>query len=69
MFVWFSQGSKGIRQSPINSPMTIHTITPLEDYNFWLKRLDTQLKKSTNQNSLKVPKVARPTNKKTLIKT
>ena len=27
------------------------------DYNYWLKRLDTQLNESTNQNLLKVPKV------------
>ena len=30
--------------------------------------VDTQLKESTNQNELKVPKVVRPTNKKTLFK-
>ena len=44
------QGSKGIRQWPINwckSPMI--TITPSVDYNWWLKRLNTQ-------NSIKVPK-------------
>ena len=28
------------------------------DYNQWLKRLDTQLNKPTNQNSLKSPKLA-----------
>ena len=31
------------------------------------KRSDTQLNKATNQNSLKVPKVVGPTNKKTLL--
>ena len=30
-----------------------------------LKRLDTQLNEPTNQNSLKIPKVVNPTNKKT----
>ena len=36
--------------------------TPSVDYNKWLKRLDT-----TNQNSIKVPKVVKLTYKKTLI--
>ena len=34
-----------------------------------LKRLDTQLHESANQNSLKVPKVDKSTNKKTWLKT
>ena len=38
-------------------------------YNYWLKCLDTQLSESTNQNTLKVPKVVKSTNKKTLLKT
>ena len=38
------------------------------DYNQWLKRLETQLNKPTNQNSLKVLKVVKTKNKKTLIK-
>ena len=42
-------------------------ITPL-DYNQGLKRLVTQLNESTNQNLVKVPKVVKPTNKKTLVK-
>ena len=57
------QGSLGIRQWDINactSPMIIHEITPSVD--LWLKHLDTQLK-----NSMKVPKVVKPTNKKTLL--
>ena len=29
------------------------------DYNFWMKRLDTQLNELTNQNTLKVPKVVK----------
>ena len=40
-----SQGSKRIRQWPINkyiSSLMIHKITPSIDYNQWLKRLDTQ---------------------------
>ena len=40
---------------------------PSVHYNYWLKRLDTQLNKPTNENSLKVPKVDNPTNKKTLL--
>ena len=61
------QGSKGIRQWPVNcctSPLIIHQITTSLDYNQWLKRLDTQLKYPTNQNLLKVPIV--PTNYKSL---
>ena len=38
-----------------------------EDYNKWLKRLDTQFNKSTYQNLIKVPKVVKPRNKKTLL--
>ena len=37
--------------------MLIHKITPYVDYIKWLKRMDTQFNKPTNQNSLKVPKV------------
>ena len=33
-----------------------------------LNNLDTQLNEQTNQNSIKVPKVVKPTNKKTLLK-
>ena len=33
-------------------------------YNQWLKRLETQLNKPTNQDSIKVIKVVKPTNKK-----
>ena len=64
-----NQESKGIRQWPINlctSPMMIHKITPSLDYNWWFKHLDTQLNESTNQNSRKVAKFVRQTNKKTL---
>ena len=51
----FTQGSKGIRQSPINwctSPIIKQQNAPAVDYNYWLKRLDTQLNKPTNQNSI-----------------
>ena len=37
------------------------------DYNWRLQRLDTQLNEPTNQNSIKVPKVVEPTNKKMLL--
>ena len=47
--------------------MLIHKITPSVYYNEWLKRLNIQLNKQTNQNSLKVPKVFIPTNKKKLL--
>ena len=30
---------------------------PSEDYNYWLERFDTQVNESTNQNSLKSPKL------------
>ena len=46
-FHWIEpQGSKGIREWPINwrtSPLMIHKITPFANYNWWLKRLDTQI--------------------------
>ena len=41
--------------------------THFVDYNQWLKRFDTQLNKPTNQNLMKVPKVIKPTNKKSLL--
>ena len=65
-----NQGSNGIGQWPINwctSQMTIHKITPSVDYNQWLKRFDTQLYELKNQNAIKVPKVVKPMNKKTLL--
>ena len=42
-------------------------MTPVVDYNQWLKRMGTQLNKPTNQTSIKVPKFVKPTNKKTLL--
>ena len=47
--------------------MMIHKITPYVDYNLWLKRLDTQLNESADQNSLKVLKVAKQTKKENVI--
>ena len=66
----FNQGYKGINQWPTNwfiSPIMKHKNTPSVDYNYWLKRLDTHLSEPTNQNSVKVPKVAKPTKRKTLL--
>ena len=42
----------------------MHKITPSVYLNQWLKPLDTQPNEKTNQNSIKVPKVVMPTNKK-----
>ena len=39
---------------------------PSVDYSQWLKRFDTQTKEPNNQNSMKVPKDVKITNKKTL---
>ena len=47
--------------------MMIHKITPSVDYNYWWKRLETQLNKPTNQNLIKGPNVVKLTNKKTLL--
>ena len=49
--------------------MMINKLTLSIDYNKWLKRLDTELNESTNQYSIKIPKVVKATNKKTLNKT
>ena len=40
---------------------------PLSTLQLMVAQLDTQLNKPTNQNSLKVPKVIKPTNKKMLL--
>ena len=37
--------------------------SPSGDYNKWLKRLYTQPNEPTNQNTIKVPKVVKQTNK------
>ena len=39
----------------ITSSMMIYKIPPSVDYNKWMKRLDTQLNKPTNLNSIIVP--------------
>ena len=46
------------------SPMMTCKSTLSVDFNKWSKRLDTQLHELTNQNSIKVPKVIKPTNNK-----
>ena len=45
----------------------IHKITPSVDYINWMKLRKTQLNELTNQNLIKVPKVDKSTNKKTLL--
>ena len=45
-----------------------HKNTPSVDYNERLKSLNSQLNKPTNQNLVRVPKVVKQTNKKTLLK-
>ena len=47
--------------------MMIDKITPFVDNNWGLKRFNTQINDPSNQNSLKVPKVIKTTNKKTLL--
>ena len=47
--------------------MMVHKITSSVDYNKWLKLLDTQLIEPTNRNSIKVTKVVKQMNKKTLL--
>ena len=38
----------------------MHKNTPSVHYNLWLKHLDIQLNKPTDQNSIKAPKVVKP---------
>ena len=45
--------------------MMTHKITFSVDNNKWLKRLDTQPYEPTNQISIKVPKIVKPTTKNT----
>ena len=45
----------------------IQKTAPSVDYNNLFENLNTQLKKETNQNSIKVPKFVKPTNKKTVL--
>ena len=43
--------------------MMMHKITPSVDYNWWMSHVN----KPTNQNSIKVPNIIKPTNKKVLL--
>ena len=57
----YFQGSKGIRQMPINwctAPMMTQKITHSVNCHYWLKHLDTQLNESTNQ--IQVLKLVQP---------
>ena len=45
----------------------IHKMNPCVDYYEWLKHLNTQLIKATNQHPVKVSKVVKATNKKTIL--
>ncbi len=47
----------------------IYKITPSVDFNYWLKRVDTQFNEPTNKNSIKVPKFVKIMNKKHYYKT
>ena len=47
----------------------MHRITLYVDYSKWLKCLDTNFNKPTNQSSMKVLKVVKPKNKKMFYKT
>ena len=63
--------NQGIRQWTINrntSFMMKSKITHYVDYNYGLKRLDTNSLESTNQNSTKESKVFEPTIKITSMK-
>ena len=52
----------------MNISMMIPKITLSVNYNnLWLKRLDTKHIEPANQNSIKVPMVVKPMNKKTLL--
>ena len=44
-----------------------YEITTFVDNRQFFKRLDTQPNEPTNPNSLKVPKIVKPTNKKKLL--
>ena len=47
--------------------MYIFNNYPSVDFDQWLKRLETQTDESNNQNSIKDPKVVKPTNKNLLL--
>ena len=47
--------------------MRTYNISHTVDYNYWLKRLDTQINEPANQNSIRVTNVVELTNKETLL--
>ena len=57
-----TQGSKGIRQWPINCPND-----DTKNYPRLQPVVDTQLNQPTNQNSILKPEYVKPTNNKTLL--
>ena len=67
--IFFTQGSKGIRQWTINQChlQWWFTKSSLRYITWWLKCLDTQPNEPTNQSSIKVPKVFKPTINKTSV--
>ena len=46
--------------------MFMQKIIPSVEINLWIKRFDTELNRPTNKNSLIIPKVVKPMNKKPL---
>ena len=72
MKIKVTQGSKGIRQWPINIS-TSPTIDNTQNYPFYRLQLVVETfgqstkNEPTNQNSIKVSKVVKPTNKKTIL--
>ena len=53
----------------MSSPIMIHEITPSVDKNSWFKCLNISLYEPTNQKTLKVHKVVKPTIRKRCNKT
>ncbi len=49
--------------------MMLHKIYTSVDLNYRVKHMDIQLNKQTNPNLVKVPKVLKPTKKKTVYRT
>ena len=47
--------------------MLIHKITPFVDYNYWLKRFNTQLNNQPIKISIKVPQVDKPRIQETVL--
>ena len=65
----YVQGSKGIRHwyKLIYIPNDDTPNYPFCSLELGVKILDTKLIEPTNQNPIKIPKVVKPTNKKTLL--